>query len=243
MFLFLLAALRAIVEMLGYCLLAQALLYLLAGKKRLTNPIYQLFSLITQAPRKLCARFLPSASSEVVVGISCFVILVVLWIGLAWLRGVIQTDVELLLSARPSIQRRSLEMSKPLMSDEELVRRLGAHPDLRSRIEALVLAVEDETGELKTADAAEMRVIEMMRRTGHDALQSWAQHQVEKTTHACKQTSGVWSEGKKNSAGTPPLATSALMSPNAAKAQKESAPSRKAPKSATVAARARSSAQ
>jgi hypothetical protein len=100
-------------------------------------------------------------------------------------------------------------MTEPLMSDTELVRRLGAHPDLRSQIESLVLAVEDETGELKTADAAEMRVIEVIRRTGHDALQAWARHQVEKTSQESKQTAGVWSEGKKNSAGTPPLATSA----------------------------------
>jgi hypothetical protein len=133
-------------------------------------------------------------------------------------------------------------MTEPLMSDAELMRRLGAHPDLRSRIEALVLAVEDETGELKTADAAEMRVIEMMRRTGHDALQCWAKHQVEKTSQERKQTAGVWSEGKKNSAGTPPLATSASTSPNTVTAPKESARLRKALKSATVAARARYSA-
>ena len=56
------------------------------------------------------------------------------------------------------------------MSDVEQVRRLGLHPELRSQIESLVLAVQDETGELKTADAAEMRVREMIRRTGHDAL-------------------------------------------------------------------------
>jgi hypothetical protein len=134
-------------------------------------------------------------------------------------------------------------MSEALMSDAELVRRLGAHPELRSRIEALVLAVEDETGELKTADAAEMRVIEMMRRTGHDALQAWAQQQVQKTSQACRQTSGVWSEGKKNSAGTPPLATSASTSPNIVKGRKESAPLRKAPKSATGAAHAHCNAQ
>jgi len=100
-------------------------------------------------------------------------------------------------------------MSEPLLSDAELVKRLAAHPDLRSRIESLVLAVEDETGELKTADAAEMRIIEMMRRTGHDALQSWAQQQVEKTSQEFMQGAGVCRAGKKNSAGTPPLATSA----------------------------------
>ena len=133
-------------------------------------------------------------------------------------------------------------MAKPLISDAELVRRLGAHPDLRDRMESLLLAVEDETGELKTADAAEMRVIEVIRRTGHDALQAWAKHQVEKTAQERKQGVGVWSEGKKNSAGTPPLATSALTNPNIEPAPKESGPSRKVPKSPTAAAHARYSA-
>ena len=81
-------------------------------------------------------------------------------------------------------------MTEPLMSDAELVRRLGAHPDLRSRMESLLLAVEDETGELKTADAAEMRVIEEMRRTGQVALQSWATRQVVQTSQELKQTAG-----------------------------------------------------
>lgn len=133
-------------------------------------------------------------------------------------------------------------MDEQLMSDTELVRRLGAHPELRSRIEALVLSIEDETGELQTADAAEMRVIEVIRRTGHDALQAWAKHQVEKTSQKAKQSAGVWGDGKKNSAGTPPLATSALTNPSTGRAPKESERLRKVPKSATEAARARSSA-
>ena len=58
MLLFLIGALRAIVEMLGLCCLAQGFLYLLTGQKRASNPIYQLFALITQAPRRLVA-FLP----------------------------------------------------------------------------------------------------------------------------------------------------------------------------------------
>lgn len=134
-------------------------------------------------------------------------------------------------------------MAESLMSDAELVRRLGLHPDLRSQIESLVVAVQDETGELKTADAAEMRVIEVIRRTGHDALQAWAKNQVEKTSQEQKQGAGVWSEGKKNSAGTPPLATSASMSPNTAMAPKESVRLRKALKSVTEAAHAHYSAQ
>lgn len=133
-------------------------------------------------------------------------------------------------------------MSEPSMSDVELMRRLASHPDLRSRIESLILAVDDETGELKTADAAEMRVIEMMRRTGREALQCWAEAQVVKSAVACRQTPGVWREGKKNSAGTQPLATSASMSRSTATPTSESARLRKAPKSTTVAAHARCSA-
>jgi hypothetical protein len=100
------------------------------------------------------------------------------------------------------------EMSDLLMSDAELLSRLDAHPELRSRMEALLLAVEDEAGELKQADAAEMRVIEEVRRTGQVALQAWATRQVEKASQEIGQEAGVWREGKKNSAGTPPLATS-----------------------------------
>lgn len=109
-------------------------------------------------------------------------------------------------------------------------------------MESLLLAVEDETGELKSADAAEMRVIQEMRQTGKVALQSWAERQAGKASQELKQTAGVWSEGKKNSAGTAPLATSTSTNPNTVMAAKESAHSHKAPKSATAAARARSSA-
>ena len=99
-------------------------------------------------------------------------------------------------------------MAGKLLSDEELVRRLGAHPQLRNRMESLLLAVEDEAGELREADAAELRVIDEMRRMGREALQAWAARQVEKTAQEVGQEGGVWSDGKKNSAGTPPLATS-----------------------------------
>ncbi|MGE5470962.1 MAG: hypothetical protein ACM3X0_09225 [Bacteroidota bacterium] len=86
MFLFLIGACRAIVEMLALCLIAQGFLYLLAGRKRGGNPVYQLFALITRGPRQLCARLLPCGASVSQVGIVCFLILAVLWVGLAGLR-------------------------------------------------------------------------------------------------------------------------------------------------------------
>ena len=98
-------------------------------------------------------------------------------------------------------------MAARVLSDEELVRRLGGHPRLRDRMESLLLAVEVEAGDLKEADAAELRLIEEIRRLGQEALQAWASGQVEKTSQEIGQEGGVWSEGKKNCAGTPPLAT------------------------------------
>ena len=92
-------------------------------------------------------------------------------------------------------------MAAKSLSDEELVRRLGAHPGLRDRMESLLLAVEDEAGDLREADAAELRVIEEMRRMGQEALQAWASGQVEKTSREMGQEGGVWSEGKKNCTG------------------------------------------
>ena len=95
------------------------------------------------------------------------------------------------------------------LSDDDLVRKLSAHPDLRNRVESLLLAVEDEAGELKEADAAEMLVREEMRRMGQEALQAWAARQVDKTSKEFSQSSEpAWREGKKNCAGTQRLATS-----------------------------------
>lgn len=84
--LFLIAALRAIIEMLGLCLIGQGMLALLAGSKRQANPIYRLFALITHAARRVVAHLLPKAAGEKTIGICCFVVLFCLWIGLALMR-------------------------------------------------------------------------------------------------------------------------------------------------------------
>lgn len=86
MLLFFLGALRAIVEMLGLCLISQGVLYLVAGQGRAANPIYQLFSVITAPPRKLLSRLLPVGTSTTTIGAVCFALLFLLWVGLAILR-------------------------------------------------------------------------------------------------------------------------------------------------------------
>lgn len=87
--LFFISALRAIVEMLGLCLIAQAMLYVLAGASREKNPIYQLFALITRAPRQLMAKLLPDRSGTVAVSVGCFILLFLIWIALAAIRKII----------------------------------------------------------------------------------------------------------------------------------------------------------
>jgi len=92
------------------------------------------------------------------------------------------------------------------MSDEALLNHLNVHPELRGRVESMLLVVMDEKGELQEADAAELRLIEEMRRMGQETLQAWATGQAAKAAEIVGQESGVWRGGKKNSNGTAHLA-------------------------------------
>lgn len=83
---FLISAARAIIEMLGLCLVGQGMLYILVGRRRANNRIYQLFDLLTKAPRRLVAALLPRSPNEIVIGIVSFSLLLLLWIGLAFIR-------------------------------------------------------------------------------------------------------------------------------------------------------------
>lgn len=86
MLLFVIGALRAVVEMLGLCLIGQGVLHLLAGQRRQQNAIYRFFDLLTAPPRQLAAMLLPARTSGGVVGVVAFGLLFILWIGLAWAR-------------------------------------------------------------------------------------------------------------------------------------------------------------
>ena len=83
---FVISVVRAVIEMLGLCLLGQGILFVVAGRSRGGNRIYQLFELLTKAPRKLLANVLPARTSPVTVGILSFLILLLAWIGLAFVR-------------------------------------------------------------------------------------------------------------------------------------------------------------
>jgi hypothetical protein len=83
--------------------------------------------------------------------------------------------------------------------------RLQAHPVLRERFETLLAMVEAEGGTLERADDVELRVIEELRRLGHDLLQDWAAGKVIQRTAAVRQPApAVPGHGQKNSTGIPP---------------------------------------
>lgn len=94
-------------------------------------------------------------------------------------------------------------------SDEAILKGLNANPQIKRRIASLLAAVEDAAGDLKEADAAEMRLIEEIRRMGQEAMQAWAERQIAASEKEVRRGGQVHREGKKNCAGTPPLATSA----------------------------------
>lgn len=100
-------------------------------------------------------------------------------------------------------------MESEQISDEEIVKRLREQPQIRQRVGLLLRAVQEAGGDLKRADDAEQRLTEELRRLGQEAMQGWAEGQVSATEQELRRGGRVHREGKKNSTGTPPSATSA----------------------------------
>ena len=88
-------------------------------------------------------------------------------------------------------------MATAKLSDEALLAVLQAHPGLRARIVSIVGAIENSEGDLKEADAAEERIVEEMRLLGREALQGWAEKQVEATEGEIRQQPHMHRQGKK----------------------------------------------
>jgi len=89
-------------------------------------------------------------------------------------------------------------MTEPqIPSDEAIMRSLNANPQIKNRIAALLAVVEDAAGDLKETDAAEMRLIEKIRRMGQEAMPAWANKQNEITEQEVRLGGQVHREGKK----------------------------------------------
>lgn len=83
---FLISALRALVEVAGLALLGQGVLYFLAGSARERNPIYQLFSIVTRPVIRLARAITPRLIVDRHIPLVAFFLLFWVWIGLAIVR-------------------------------------------------------------------------------------------------------------------------------------------------------------
>lgn len=84
--LFVLSALRAIVEVALLALLGQGLLALLAGARRGTNPIYRLFQIVTEPVLRAMRFVTPKAILDKHLPFVAFFLLFWLWILLAYVK-------------------------------------------------------------------------------------------------------------------------------------------------------------
>lgn len=87
--LLLVSVLRSLVEVAGFFLLGQGLLYVLAGASREKNVVYQIFRVVTN-PVVKAARFItPKQVVDRHVPVVAFFLLFWMWIALAYARRVI----------------------------------------------------------------------------------------------------------------------------------------------------------
>lgn len=82
--LLILSILRALVEVALLALLGQGAVALLAGTKRHTNPIYQLFAIITKPVLRVVRFVTPKPVMDKHLPFVAFFLLFWLWIFLAW---------------------------------------------------------------------------------------------------------------------------------------------------------------
>lgn len=83
------SVLRALIEVAGFFMLGQGLLYVLAGASRERNPIYQVFRIVTRPVVRVVRAITPRQIVDRHVPVVAFFMLFWLWIGLAYARRVI----------------------------------------------------------------------------------------------------------------------------------------------------------
>lgn len=87
--LLLISALRLLVEVAGFALLGQGVLYVLAGESRERNPVYQVFRIITRPPIRIVRAITPRVVVDRHIPLVTFFIVFWLWLALAYVRRLI----------------------------------------------------------------------------------------------------------------------------------------------------------
>ena len=86
--------------------------------------------------------------------------------------------------------------------DEDFFEKLKNHPRLKKRFNEILGVAENTSGELITADQAEEKAIEEVRKLGQEVMQEWAIGQHEKAIqNAKKDHPTIKKHIKKNSIG------------------------------------------
>ncbi len=99
-----------------------------------------------------------------------------------------------------------LEISMANDNDQNFLEKLKAHPGLRKRFEEILDITENTSGDIVTADEAEGRAIEEVKKLGQEMMREWAVSQHDKQFQKTKdEFSKARVHTKKNSTGKQPL--------------------------------------
>jgi len=82
-----------------------------------------------------------------------------------------------------------------------LAARLAQYPELRARFEEILAVAENERGDANTADEAEERAVEQVRRLGQELMQTWAERKQERLVREYDARRELRRKGKKNFTG------------------------------------------
>ena len=78
-----------------------------------------------------------------------------------------------------------------------LVKRLEKHPHIRARMEAILDVAENNADEFPSADAAELQLIQEVRKLGVESPQTWAEFREQSAVSVYKENHRAVGHGKK----------------------------------------------
>ena len=87
--------------------------------------------------------------------------------------------------------------------DEEFLNKLSEYPELRGRFEEILALMRNERGDANTADEAEERAIEEVRKLGLEVMQGWARRKNRRLAEEYDRREGYRRKEKKTLLANP----------------------------------------
>ena len=94
-----------------------------------------------------------------------------------------------------------MEIVMDANEDEAFFDKLKNHPRLKKRFSEILGIAENTSGKLITADEAETKAIEEVRKLGQEIMQEWAENQHKQQVEAMEKQNKTRRHVKKNSIG------------------------------------------